>query len=135
VNDSRTIALVAVGGAAGALLRYAAGEVATTSPGTFPATTLTINVAGAFALGLLLAGLTRQPARAATLRPLLGIGVLGSFTTYSTFSVETVELWRGDAIGLAITYVVVSLVAGLVAASLGLRLGGTRAPAVADGES
>ncbi len=135
MNDTRTIALVAIGGAAGALLRYGAGELVTTTPGTFPATTFAVNVTGAFALGALLSILAATPQRADVLRPLLGIGVLGSFTTYSTFSVETVQLWRDDAVGVALAYVVASMVAGLLAAALGLHMGRSGRVPLSDGES
>ncbi|MFC5433432.1 fluoride efflux transporter FluC [Microbacterium suwonense] len=78
---------------------------------------LLANLAGALALGILAA---RLPA--SDLRVFLGTGVLGGFTTYSAFTVDSVGLW-GEAPLLAVGYVVVSLVGGVAAAVLGMRLG------------
>lgn len=103
------LALVALGGALGAVVRYGLSVA-------LPAlsATVLINVAGSFALGLLV-GL-RPHGRWS--RPFLGTGVLGGFTTFSTLAVQAVQSDAPTA-GL---YVVVSLVGGLAAAALGLRL-------------
>jgi fluoride exporter len=88
-----------------------------------PWTTLAINVSGSFAVGLLLVFVLERwpPTRYA--RPFLAIGFLGAFTTFSTLAVESDLLVRDGSIGTATAYVVLSLVAGLVAAYAGMVLG------------
>lgn len=103
-----TVLLVALGAAVGAPLRYLTGRLV---PG--PRATLIVNVAGSLVLGFVL-GLPLSPA----LTALLGVGFCGALTTYSTFAYETLRLPRRDAV----RNVLVSLVAGLAAAYLGLAL-------------
>jgi len=81
--------LVAVGGFAGAVLRHA---VAVALPGGFPWGTLAVNVTGSFALGVLLFEATVAGRLSAETRLVLGTGLLSSFTTYSTFAVQTAAL-------------------------------------------
>lgn len=111
---------IAVAGAGGALARHAVNLAVGARP--FPVATLAINMAGSFLLGLLLhvAGAGRISPQVATA---LAVGLLGGFTTYSTFSVEAFTLGRTDRLGLAALYVAVSVVGGLLAAGLGYRLG------------
>ncbi len=135
MNDARSVALVSVGGALGTLLRYWTGELAPVGAGTFPTTTLLINVLGAFALGLVVGVLARRRPDDAVLRPLLGIGLLGGFTTFSTFAVENAQLLRADRVGTAVAYCVTSIAVGLFAAALGLRIAGVRPGVVSEGES
>lgn len=118
-TDLRTVVLVAVGGSAGTLVRYALGQWAVVAPGTFPTTTFAINVSGALLLGLILGLLGRHRPADATWRPLLGVGFLGGYTTFSTFSVETTQLVRADRAVIAATYVVASVVVGLLAVRVG----------------
>jgi CrcB protein len=118
-TDLRTIVLVAVGGSAGTLARYGLGRWAVVAPGTFPTTTFAINVTGAFLLGLILGALGRYRAADTTWRPLVGVGFLGGYTTFSTFAVETTQLVRADRTVTAAMYVVASVVVGLIAARLG----------------
>lgn len=131
----RTLLFVALGGAAGTSLRYAFGRLAPVGAHTFPTTTLTVNVAGAFALGLLLGTIARAWPGDTTFRPLIGIGLLGGFTTFSTFAVEAVQLVRGDDPLLAASYVVASMTLGLLAAAVGIRLANSRPAAITEGES
>jgi CrcB protein len=124
---------VALGGALGTAARYALGRLAPVAPRTFPTTTFTINVVGAFLLGALIGWLARHRTDDLRLRALFGIGVLGGFTTFSTFAVETVQLLRAHCEGIAVAYVAGSVVAGLLAARLGaLRW---RGPLPTEGES
>ncbi len=118
-TDLRTVALVGIGGAAGTLTRYSLGRLAPVAAGTFPTTTFTINVTGAFVLGLLLGVLARARPSDHVWRPLLGVGFLGGYTTFSTFAVETTQLVRSHDGGLAVAYVVASVAVGLLAARLG----------------
>ena len=116
-----TVALVAVGGALGAAARYLV-SVAMASGSGFPWGTLLVNVLGAFALAALMGAVVeRRPT--SLLRPFLGVGVLGGFTTFSTLSLEAIGLWNRGEHGLAAAYVCASVAGGLTAAAAGERLG------------
>lgn len=116
----RRILLVAAGGTFGTAARLGMGLVFP-DLGALPLAVFFANVIGALLIGVLAA---RLPA-SADLRLAFGTGVLGGFTTYSAFMVGTVMLWAAAPI-LAVAYAVGSLVLGLVAAALGLRLGRPR---------
>lgn len=109
--------LVGLGGALGAMARYAVGQLVEADG--FPAATLTVNVLGTFVLGLLtFAGAADE------VLLLVGTGACGAFTTFSSFSVGTVEVWeRGDR-GLALAYALGTLVAAGVAVALAWLLVG-----------
>lgn len=109
--------LVAVGGVAGACSRAAVGAAVPHEPGTWAWSTLLVNALGAAAL-VLLAG--RRPSPQARL--LLGTGLLGGFTTFSTFAVDAVLIADQGALLLAATYVLVGVVTLLAGAALGLAL-------------
>ena len=91
-----------------------------TAPGSFPWSTLLINVAGSFALGLLVARV--WPAAPGWLRYGLGTGVLGAFTTFSAVVVSVIQLF-GEHPAIAVLYLFASLLLGFGAAGAGLRLG------------
>lgn len=115
-----TPVLVAVAGAAGALSRYGIGHAV--GERSFPWATLAINVLGSFLLGLLWRVGLERDWPASTVTP-LGTGFLGAFTTYSTFSNETVALVRADRAAAAGAYVALSVLAGLLAAAAGYAAG------------
>lgn len=117
----RRLLLVALGGTVGTAARLGL-SLALPDGGGFPVAVLLANIVGAFLIGVLAA---RLPA-AADLRLLLGTGVLGGFTTYSAFMTGTLALWTHAPL-LAFAYAAGSLVLGLAAAALGLRLGRPRA--------
>lgn len=114
---------IAAGGAIGTTLRAALGQIHPTPSPQFPVTTLGINIVGSFVLGVLLVLLLERFGPAPRLRPFLTTGVLGGFTTFSTFMVESVQLARHNRVGSAVAYVVVSLVGGIVASFVGIRSG------------
>jgi CrcB protein len=121
-----TYLLVAVFGAAGAISRYwLDGRVSDVAHGQFPWGTFVINVLGAFLLGLLVALTTERLLPHPNWRIALGIGFLGSFTTFSTYTYETVKLAEDGAIGLALLNSIGMLALGLLAAASGLALGRT----------
>ncbi len=106
-----TVLLIGAAGAAGVLARYGIGQVSPTIWAT-----LAINVAGSLALGILLgAGRDLSP----ELRDALGIGLLGGFTTFSTFSMQAVLEFDGGSAGSAALYVAASVALGLAAAAGG----------------
>jgi CrcB protein len=117
---------VAVGGAAGSVLRYHAGRVVTNlapAGSAFPWGTLAVNVAGSLMMGALIGWLARgslsEPG-AESARLLLGVGLLGGFTTFSAFSGELVTMLHRGQMGMAAGYVAASLVAGVAAVLAGL---------------
>jgi CrcB protein len=109
--------VVSAGGAAGALARYGVGLALPERHASLPLGTLLINVVGSFALGVLVGGW--HDAR--WLRPLLGTGFLGGFTTFSTLSVQLGHLLR-DRPAVAVLYLALSLGGGVAAAGVGLRV-------------
>lgn len=121
----REVAAVWAGGSVGCALRAAADLRWPVGVGGFPTTILMINVLGAFALGLLLELLALRGKDGGVrrrMRLLLGSGLLGGFTTYSTFAVATVELLRGGMVGTAAAYAAGTVLIGCVMAWLGIAL-------------
>ena len=110
------------GGVVGAVSRYAVSLALPTPVDQFPWSTFLINVSGSALLGFLLVLLIEQFPRGRLVRPLVGSGVIGAYTTFSTLEVNTVLLFRGHEIDLGIIYLVSSLLAGLVAVWLGMNL-------------
>lgn len=116
--------LIAVFGAAGAVSRYAVdGWVADATHGQFPWGTFVVNIAGAFLLGLLIAVTTERLLPHPNWRIALGVGFLGSFTTFSTYAYETVKLAEDGAIGIALLSTVALVSIGILAAAVGLAAG------------
>ncbi|WP_069169857.1 fluoride efflux transporter CrcB [Streptomyces griseus] len=117
--------LVAVGGAGGAVLRYLTDRAVQARHGTvFPWGTFTVNVVGSLVLGLL-TGVLAAGVAGDSVRLLLGVGLCGGLTTYSTFSYETLRLAESGARFFAVANVIASVAAGLGAASGGYALGRT----------
>ena len=113
----------AAGGVLGALARWGVGEALPHSPGAWPWATVLVNLTGCLVLGVLLAALFARHPDSRWLRPFLGTGVLGGYTTFSTFAVDAVQLTDAGAAGTAALYVVVSVVGGVLAAAAGVALG------------
>ncbi|GEA89928.1 fluoride efflux transporter FluC [Cellulomonas cellasea] len=130
-----SFALVGVGGAVGGLGRYALTSAFPEAPGAVPWTTWSINVTGSFLLGLLVAGVVGRRLAPAWVRPALGTGVLGGYTTFSAYAHALDVLATDGHVGTAAGYLVVSLVGGVVAAAAGVALGArlpARTPPAAD---
>jgi CrcB protein len=129
--------LVALGGAAGAAGRYELELIVPAAADGFPWATILVNVSGALVLGALLTLLsgsrvTHPVARVA--RPLLATGVIGAYTTWSTYMVEVAVLVRGGTPGVAAAYLAASLVAGVAAAAAGVVGAGRWSRAATAGE-
>jgi fluoride exporter len=113
--------LVAVGGALGAASRYGVARLALgLGLVAFPWATWAVNLAGCFLLGLVFPWLAQGSAR---LYALAAVGFLGAFTTFSTYSLDTLLLVENGKAGLAVLNALGSVVAGLALAALGLYLG------------
>jgi fluoride exporter len=116
-----TTTAIGAGAIAGAEARYLAGLWAAARWGSaFPWGTLLINLSGSFVLGFYLALVTERFTGRSTTRLLLATGFLGAYTTFSTFSYETVALVQHGAIGPAVAYVAASLIGGLIAVFAGI---------------
>jgi CrcB protein len=118
----RALALIA-GGAVGTAARLAVGEALATDPAALPWPTLAVNLVGAALLGFLLPRLLAGARSTQYTIPLLAIGGLGAFTTFSGFAVEIVQLADNGKAATAAVYATVSVTAGLALALAGRRLG------------
>jgi CrcB protein len=121
---TRTLALIALGGALGAVARYAAVKLCAAWWGTaWPWGTFAVNVAGSFAIGVLYVVMSaRTPAAADAWRAFLVIGFLGALTTFSAFSLETLTLLEHGHAVRAVLYVMASVSVCLLACGGGIAL-------------
>jgi CrcB protein len=122
-GDAGLLAAVATGGVVGSLGRYAVGLALPHGVDDFPWATFVVNVTGSFAMGLLVVWVLTMAEPHPWLRPFLGVGVLGGWTTFSSFALDVHALTSAHEAALAAAYVVGSFVVGLVAVGLGISLG------------
>ena len=115
--------LVMLGGAVGAGARHLTGRatLAAFGPG-FPYGTLAVNLIGGFAMGLLVGALARMSVPGENWRLLLGVGVLGGYTTFSAFSLDVVNMIHRGDLGIALCYILLSVVGAILALFAGLAL-------------
>jgi CrcB protein len=116
------LAVVAVGGAAGTLLRLAVARALPSGPSAFPWNTLLVNLVGSLILGFIVVTAFERAAPTRYFRPLIGTGFCGGLTTFSTFAVEMVLLIRAGRVGVAALYGAVSLIVGIGLARGGMLL-------------
>jgi CrcB protein len=124
--DRRELAAIFVGGAIGALARYGVGRALPHDPGSWPWATFLVNVAGALLLGYLTTRLQERLPPTAYRRPLLGTGLCGALTTFSTMQVELLQMLDAGEDGLAAGYAAASIAAGVLAIAATTNL--VRAP-------
>lgn len=118
----REIVLVATGGAVGAVARHLSAMLSTAVLGDrFPWGTLFVNVLGCFLLGWLVRSITLSTTISDTWKLMLGTGFLGAFTTFSTFGVQTVQLWEKSTVAATMN-VASNLLIGIVAVFAGMHL-------------
>ena len=115
--------LVMAGGAVGAALRFQLSRMVPTSAGGWPWPTFAANVAGGLAMGVLAAWVLRQGDAGEPMRLLLGVGLLGGFTTFSAFSLEMAMIVERGQMMLAGSYALASVLLALIALFAGLALG------------
>ena len=118
------VLLVAIGGALGSVLRYLVGlwTLRQFGPG-FPWGTIAVNIVGSFAIGFLTEVIARKFNASIELRVLLVTGILGGFTTFSAFSLDTIALYERGAVAIAASYVIATIVISFGAVVAGLALG------------
>lgn len=119
-TEPSVFAAIAAGGALGTAARYGVAQLIDVAPDTFPWATFWTNITGSFALGIVLALVLERFPPTRYLRPFVATGVLGAYTTYSTFAVETDLLVKDGHAPIAIVYAVSSMVAGFVAVWTGM---------------
>jgi CrcB protein len=113
---------IALGGALGGLARWGLAEALPHDPRGLPWATVLANVSGCFAIGALLVVLAERRPDSHLLRPLFGTGVLGGYTTFSTYALDTRDLLAAGRPALAAAYVFGTLVAGLFAVTAAIRV-------------
>lgn len=109
---------VGIGGFIGSICRYLVGLIPLKENSSFPFKTLCINIVGAFVLGLLSAYAAKNPNVNPRVMLLLKIGVCGGFTTFSTFAYESTSLFTTGKSTMALTYILISVIAGILAVFL-----------------
>src|SRR5256885_100113 len=122
-TDPGELAAISAGGFAGAIARWRLDVALPAAPGNWPWATFCANVLGAFALGWLATRLQERLPLSAYRRPLLGTGLCGAFTTFSTMQLELLRMIDAGRGGLAAGYAAASVAAGFAAVGLRAALG------------
>ncbi len=116
------MAAIAAGGALGASARYGVGVALPHPPDRLPWATLLVNVSGCLLIGALMVLIVEVWVAHRLVRPFLGVGVLGGYTTFSTYTVEAQQLLQAGRPGLALAYLAITIVAALLAVQAGVTL-------------
>jgi CrcB protein len=117
-----TLIFIACGGAVGALLRYSLQVAIPAATGKLPVAMLLANVLGSLAMGILFVLIQEKTLLEEWLRPLLMVGLLGAFTTFSTFSLDTIRLLEAGQFTVAVTNILLSVVLSVGAAYIGITI-------------
>jgi CrcB protein len=116
------LVVIAAGGGLGAFARYELARLLPTHPDGFPWATFITNVTGCLLIGILMVAITDIWVAHHLLRPFLGVGILGGFTTFSTYVGETRNLLQPNTVGIAFAYLAGTLLCALLATLTAVRL-------------
>jgi CrcB protein len=114
------LAAVAAGGAIGAVARYGLNAAFPFSPGEFDLATFIANTVGGLLIGVLMVAITEVAPGLTMVRPFVGVGILGGFTTFSTYIVDIGQAANAGATALAVVFAFATMAAALLAAALGM---------------
>ncbi len=115
------LVLIALGGALGAVSRFVLSSlIQSNNSSDFPFGTFSVNILGCLFIGIVWAGLSSQEQNLWT--PFVMTGILGGFTTFSTFGLESIQLWQTGKITTLVAYVLLSNIVGLLAVLFGSKL-------------
>jgi CrcB protein len=128
-RHGRVLGAIAVGGALGAEARYGVALLLPHAPGAWPWATLLTNVSGCLLIGVLMVLVTERFRAHPLVRPLLGVGFLGGYTTFSTYAVDAVTAVDSGRVGPALLYVVATPVLAVAAATAGIAVARALVPA------
>jgi CrcB protein len=129
------LAVIGAGGVAGAEARYGIDVAMPRSAGRFPWATLIVNVSGCLVIGMLMVLLLELTSPHRLARPFLGVGILGGYTTFSTFAVEAEQLVQAHRAGMALLYVTATAIGCMLAVWFGTMLAQLAGRAVVDARS
>ncbi|WP_119729928.1 fluoride efflux transporter FluC [Thermomonospora amylolytica] len=121
-GTARTVAAVSAGGMLGSLARYGVAEAFPHAPGGFGWAMFAVNVSGCLLIGVLMAVITGRPRVHPLARPFLGVGVLGGFTSFSAYALDVQRAFQAGAPGVAVAYLVATVVCAPAAVYAGLRV-------------
>ncbi|WP_052852498.1 fluoride efflux transporter CrcB [Streptomyces avicenniae] len=121
-SEAHVLAAIALGGALGACARYGAGLLWPVAQDAFPWTTFAVNVTGCAAMGVLMVLVTERFTAHRLVRPFLGTGVLGGYTTFSTYATDARHLLTGGHVPTAILYLTATVACAVAAVTLAARL-------------
>ncbi|MEP7255045.1 MAG: fluoride efflux transporter CrcB [Ferruginibacter sp.] len=116
----KNLLLVGLGGGIGSMLRYGTALLINTK--LFPYATLTVNIIGSFIIGIVFALTVKEEVLSQQWKLFLATGICGGFTTFSAFSLENLGLLQSGKYGMAITYISLSIILGIIATFLGYQL-------------
>lgn len=119
-HHAPVLSAIALGGGLGAVARYGLTQALPTRPGGFPWATFATNLLGCLLIGVLMVLITEVFSAHRLVRPFLGVGVLGGFTTFSTYAVDIRGLLHPGTVGLAFAYLAGTLIGAMLAVLLGV---------------
>jgi CrcB protein len=116
------LSVISAGGVIGALARYGIGRAFPAGSSAFPWSTFAINVVGCFLIGVLMVIVIHAVPGHTLVRPFFGVGILGGFTTFSTYAVDTVRLIQAGSPAIAVAYLFGTLLTAMIAVYLGTAI-------------
>lgn len=114
--------IVGIGGFIGAVCRYLIGLIPLKEGNIFPVKTFIINILGCFIIGIIAALAAKNNSLNPKIILFLKVGVCGGFTTFSSFALETSDLWKNGNTGMALLYIILSITLGVIAVFAGQKM-------------